>query len=446
MRWRPMIAALVLALALRGEAVAQPTAVTIHQNLSSVATESALPVSGRLGDVVLVRDVKALVWWNGTTWNDLASGGGGAPGQDGRTILSGAGPPSSGLGSDGDFYINTAAKTVSGPKWAGAWGSETSLVGPPGARGPAGAAGADGSAGADGLPRHVADEASALTDRTTLNFIGPGVTCVDNSGASRTDCTVPGRPATYAGSPSPGGPATTALALATTLPSAEAGLLLWFEARTLGLSDGDAVSTWADLSGHGNNAVESTPGFRPVYHTGLLNGGPAVSFSGGQCLTVPSLMLSTFSIFIVFRATLSGMLYEHSPDSNGNSGSQLYGGRGSTLRVNRAGGSDNRSVSAPAGTSEWGNQGEWRVVQAEFGGTHGSNLIVLDGYRPLMDNDQVATPGTSSVTAPFYIGCRGEASVFLTGDIAAVIGFTPELLPDAQRRVRSYLNSWTNVY
>jgi hypothetical protein len=31
---------------------------------------------------------------------------------------------------------------------------------------------------------------SALTQRTVLNFLGSGVSCVDNSGASRTDCTI----------------------------------------------------------------------------------------------------------------------------------------------------------------------------------------------------------------------------------------------------------------
>jgi hypothetical protein len=36
----------------------------------------------------------------------------------------------------------------------------------------------------------IQDEAGALTQRTALNFIGSGVTCVDNSGQSRTDCTI----------------------------------------------------------------------------------------------------------------------------------------------------------------------------------------------------------------------------------------------------------------
>jgi hypothetical protein len=36
----------------------------------------------------------------------------------------------------------------------------------------------------------VADEGTLLTQRATVNFIGPAIACVDNSGASRTDCIV----------------------------------------------------------------------------------------------------------------------------------------------------------------------------------------------------------------------------------------------------------------
>lgn len=38
----------------------------------------------------------------------------------------------------------------------------------------------------------IQDEATPLTQRTTVNFTGAGVACVDNGGASRTDCTISG--------------------------------------------------------------------------------------------------------------------------------------------------------------------------------------------------------------------------------------------------------------
>ena len=51
----------------------------------------------------------------------------GPRGTDGNTILSGSGAPASGLGSDGDFYLNTDNFDFYGPKTSGSWGSPTPL-------------------------------------------------------------------------------------------------------------------------------------------------------------------------------------------------------------------------------------------------------------------------------------------------------------------------------
>jgi hypothetical protein len=91
---------------------------------------------------------------DGADGNDGAPGADGADGQDGqdgRTVLNGEGAPDSGLGEDGDFYIDTSApKTIYGPKTSGAWGSGTSLVGPQGETGEAGEPGAPGDPGDPG--------------------------------------------------------------------------------------------------------------------------------------------------------------------------------------------------------------------------------------------------------------------------------------------------------
>jgi hypothetical protein len=62
----------------------------------------------------------------------------GEPGADGNTILYGTASPTGGVGVDGDFYIETDANLIYGPKAAGAWPAGTSLVGPQGPEGPAG--------------------------------------------------------------------------------------------------------------------------------------------------------------------------------------------------------------------------------------------------------------------------------------------------------------------
>jgi hypothetical protein len=51
----------------------------------------------------------------------------GVKGQDGNTILNGTIDPTSGIGVNGDFYINTATNFIFGPKASGTWPSGISL-------------------------------------------------------------------------------------------------------------------------------------------------------------------------------------------------------------------------------------------------------------------------------------------------------------------------------
>lgn len=87
----------------------------------------------------------------GNTGSTGATGPSGTNGIDGKTVRNGSGMPSSGLGVDGDFYIDVSANTIYGPKTTGAWGTSTLLVGPTGAAGPAGATGDTGATGPQGI-------------------------------------------------------------------------------------------------------------------------------------------------------------------------------------------------------------------------------------------------------------------------------------------------------
>jgi hypothetical protein len=71
-------------------------------------------------------------------------------GNSGNTVLSGTMNPADTIGADGDFYINTAKRTIFGPKTAGIWGKATELVGRQGLQGQVGVAGPTGATGATG--------------------------------------------------------------------------------------------------------------------------------------------------------------------------------------------------------------------------------------------------------------------------------------------------------
>ena len=59
----------------------------------------------------------------------------GTNGTDGNTVLYGTGAPAAGTGVDGNFYIDTTAHVLYGPKAAGAWPAGTALIGPQGSPG-----------------------------------------------------------------------------------------------------------------------------------------------------------------------------------------------------------------------------------------------------------------------------------------------------------------------
>ena len=65
-------------------------------------------------------------------------------------FLNGIIDPTSLVGNDGDFYLNTASYNLFGPKISGAWGAGTSLIGPQGIQGLTGATGATGPQGPQG--------------------------------------------------------------------------------------------------------------------------------------------------------------------------------------------------------------------------------------------------------------------------------------------------------
>ena len=62
-----------------------------------------------------------------------ANGSAGTAGANGKTVLNGTGAPTSGTGTVGDFYIDTSAQEIYGPKAAsganGGWGTGTLLKG-----------------------------------------------------------------------------------------------------------------------------------------------------------------------------------------------------------------------------------------------------------------------------------------------------------------------------
>lgn len=113
----------------------------------------------------------------GPAGKDGANGTDGTNGTNGHSVLSGAGTPDAGAGSAGDFYIDTTALQIYGPRSDSGWGSPTNLVG---ANGKDGANGQNGTNGSSVLNGHGAPDPATVgstgdfyIDTTALQIYGP---------------------------------------------------------------------------------------------------------------------------------------------------------------------------------------------------------------------------------------------------------------------------------
>ena len=79
-----------------------------------------------------------------------------------------------------------------------------------------------------------------------------------------------------------------------------------FDARYIsGLSDGNAVSTWSDISGNATDATQSTANSQPLYKTATLGGSPSVRFDGSDDHLLHSITNATTCSIVVVLSRLS---------------------------------------------------------------------------------------------------------------------------------------------
>lgn len=90
-----------------------------------------------------------------------------------NTIYNGSGAPSSGLGINGDFYIDTTGRLIYGPKASGSWPAGVSMAGSAGATGATGGSGVDytwdtGTTAADPGAGKIRANSATLSSATAL--------------------------------------------------------------------------------------------------------------------------------------------------------------------------------------------------------------------------------------------------------------------------------------
>jgi hypothetical protein len=135
-----------------------------------------------------------------------STGSTGSAGTNGKSVLNGTAAPTT-EGVDGDFYLRTSNSTLYGPKASGAWpGSPVSLVGPTGSTGSTGSAGTNGNTvlSGSGAPTSQGVNGDFYIDTTAKVIYGPKASgSWPGSGTSMVGLVVSTFSLTYASSVTP---------------------------------------------------------------------------------------------------------------------------------------------------------------------------------------------------------------------------------------------------
>lgn len=209
-------------------------------------------------------------------------------------------------------------------------------------------------------------------------------------------------------------------------PSDEGGLVAWYRADDLSLSDNDSVSSWSDASGN-SRTLTSLSGTDPIYKTGISPGGsPVVRFSAGALGT------SSFN-----RAAVGSLFFFGKWNANGtNQVGPYHGGTGAGFGFYQR----NTNVvdvlfdgiaqfPGAASSSDFRSHG---ALVYDTGTPRG--VLLLDDTSAGTTNAGARTPGVN----PIFIGAPGA---YMNADICEFVYFDHVLDSTARANLQTYFEA-----
>jgi methionine-rich copper-binding protein CopC len=207
-----------------------------------------------------------------------------------------------------------------------------------------------------------------------------------------------------------------------TPPPVTNGLTLHLDTSQLtGLSDGDTVATWTDMSGFGNHATTSVG--TPIYKTGVLGGYPVMRFDNNSSFTTANLSAQFPSAAMAFIVTTIN-----------NDGQYTL-------------------VRANPGVDEWWRFGDGKSYPGFFRSSRiesycsmpnsGSHLLAISSSASAWEmsingTSQGVQSGAYAAGGALVIG-NGSSGGGLNGDIAEVILYNRVLTASEANHVGAYL-------
>lgn len=232
-------------------------------------------------------------------------------------------------------------------------------------------------------------------------------------------------------------------------PTSISGLMIWLDAADIATlwqdstrttpvaANSDPIGAWDDKSGNASHLTQATSGKRPIY----ASSGTGVLYDGADdCLTRTITLNSSMSVFIVMKVSgTAGMIIEHSDNVNlaADGGFWLYGTTGQTLnnRYTNPGGQSSKEYA-----SNWAVDDVLKVVTVEYGTTHASHKMRVDGSEVSLSSVSTDNIAAQDSTEILNLGSRANGgSLPVTGTLHEVLIYNPQISSTDRDAVEAYL-------
>jgi hypothetical protein len=173
--------------------------------------------------------------------------------------------------------------------------------------------------------------------------------------------------------------------------------------RISGLSDGNAVSQWDDVSRSGWNATQATSALQPLYKTAIQGGQPVVRFDGANATNAGDRLINssvsaaqTFLCLAVFQLSSADTNGAVIFDSFSNVPCSLYAGTGADNPNNFALGAGSAQLSVAS------RNNNWNIAACQFSGA--TSFGSFNGTKTTVSS----SPGSNSLTGISIGSLRGN--------------------------------------
>lgn len=233
-------------------------------------------------------------------------------------------------------------------------------------------------------------------------------------------------------------------------PKSISGLQLWLRAdkgtfqdsakTTVAVSDGDVVGAWVDLSGNGNDALQSTTANKPLLKLNIVNSRPVVRFDGVNDILLSSSVdinndsVTLFVVVQIISQTGVDILCEMSVSAAANDGfwlaSGTSGAAGAGARVRGSITDVTLFIDNPFnGTSIF-------RIMSLVGNAASVSILYRNGSSIISDTVNFGTIGSDTI----YIGARNNSLLPFNGDISEFLVYNSALSDTDRTIVENYLN------